>query len=131
MCDLYPLNLIILYQVGYTIRFEDVSNKDRTRIKYMTDGMLFRETLVDPLLSRYSVIMVCASSSTISSWTYPDTDFVRSTKLTKEVCIRTYCWVFSKSEYIYREKEVGRESHQGQDSPKTSITTIDRVVCDP
>jgi ATP-dependent RNA helicase DDX35 len=24
----------------------------------MTDGMLFRETLIDPLLSRYSVIMV-------------------------------------------------------------------------
>ncbi|KAF8078213.1 P-loop containing nucleoside triphosphate hydrolase protein [Lyophyllum atratum] len=44
-------------EVGYTIRFEDVSNKERTRILYMTDGMLFRETLVDPLLSRYSVIM--------------------------------------------------------------------------
>lgn len=29
-----------------------------TRIKYMTDGMLFRETLQDPLLSRYSVIMI-------------------------------------------------------------------------
>ena len=27
----------------------------------MTDGMLFRETLVDPLLSRYSVIMVRSS----------------------------------------------------------------------
>ena len=48
-----------LNQVGYTIRFEDVSSKERTRILYMTDGMLFRETLVDPLLSRYSVIMVC------------------------------------------------------------------------
>ncbi|KAI0648202.1 P-loop containing nucleoside triphosphate hydrolase protein [Trametes meyenii] len=45
-------------EVGYTIRFEDVSDKERTRILYMTDGMLFRETLVDPLLSRYSVIMV-------------------------------------------------------------------------
>ncbi|KZP24870.1 pre-mRNA splicing factor [Athelia psychrophila] len=44
--------------VGYTIRFEDVSSKERTRIRYMTDGMLFRETLVDPLLSRYSVIMI-------------------------------------------------------------------------
>ncbi|KAJ7231444.1 pre-mRNA splicing factor [Mycena haematopus] len=44
-------------EVGYTIRFEDVSDKERTRILYMTDGMLFRETLVDPLLSRYSVIM--------------------------------------------------------------------------
>ena len=41
------------------IRFEDMSDSDRTRILYMTDGMLFRETLVDPLLSRYSVIMVC------------------------------------------------------------------------
>ncbi|KAF5331044.1 hypothetical protein D9619_005702 [Psilocybe cf. subviscida] len=45
-------------EVGYTIRFEDVSSKEATRILYMTDGMLFRETLVDPLLSRYSVIMV-------------------------------------------------------------------------
>ena len=48
-------------QVGYTIRFEDVSDKERTRILYLTDGMLFRETLIDPLLSRYSVIMVCPS----------------------------------------------------------------------
>ena len=44
--------------MGYTIRFEDVSDRERTRILYMTDGMLFRETLVDPLVSRYSVIMV-------------------------------------------------------------------------
>ncbi|KAG8986429.1 hypothetical protein FRB90_004001 [Tulasnella sp. 427] len=45
-------------EVGYTIRFEDVSDKERTRIKYMTDGMLFRETMLDPLLSKYSVIMI-------------------------------------------------------------------------
>ncbi|KIK45926.1 hypothetical protein CY34DRAFT_801085 [Suillus luteus UH-Slu-Lm8-n1] len=45
-------------EVGYTIRFEDVSDKEQTRICYMTDGMLFRETLIDPLLSRYSVIMI-------------------------------------------------------------------------
>lgn len=50
-----------MQKVGYTIRFEDVSDKERTRIRYMTDGMLFRETLVDPLLSRYSVIMVRTS----------------------------------------------------------------------
>jgi ATP-dependent RNA helicase DDX35 len=45
-------------EVGYSIRFEDLSNPERTRIKYLTDGMLFREIMVDPLLSRYSVIMV-------------------------------------------------------------------------
>ncbi|QRV86553.1 Helicase associated domain (HA2) [Ceratobasidium sp. AG-Ba] len=45
-------------EVGYTIRFEDVSDKNRTRIKYLTDGMLFRETMIDPLLSKYSVIMI-------------------------------------------------------------------------
>lgn len=43
--------------VGYSIRFEDVTTTE-TRIKFMTDGMLLREALVDPLLSRYSVIMV-------------------------------------------------------------------------
>jgi hypothetical protein len=31
----------------------------------MTDGMLFREALVDPLLSRYSVIMVGSPGSSI------------------------------------------------------------------
>jgi hypothetical protein len=57
-------------QVGYTIRYEDVSSKERTRILYMTDGMLFRETLVDPLLSRYSAIMVLhpVPSSQVNSY---------------------------------------------------------------
>lgn len=43
--------------MGYSIRFEDVSSA-ATRIKFLTDGLLIREALVDPLLSRYSVIMV-------------------------------------------------------------------------
>ena len=44
-------------EVGYTIRFEDHSSST-TRIKYLTDGALFRECIRDPLLTRYSVIMV-------------------------------------------------------------------------
>jgi len=44
-------------KVGYSIRFEDVTSA-ATRIKFLTDGLLLREALVDPLLSRYSVIMV-------------------------------------------------------------------------
>lgn len=44
-------------EVGYSIRFEDLTSA-KTRIKFMTDGLLLREALADPLLSRYSVIMV-------------------------------------------------------------------------
>ncbi|GAA5970073.1 hypothetical protein JCM11641_000256 [Rhodosporidiobolus odoratus] len=44
-------------EVGYSVRFEALSTPD-TKILYLTDGMLFREILLDPLLSRYSVIMV-------------------------------------------------------------------------
>ena len=44
-------------EVGYSIRFEDVTSA-KTRIKFLTDGLLLREALADPLLSRYSVIIV-------------------------------------------------------------------------
>ncbi|KAL9113113.1 MAG: hypothetical protein Q9227_002725 [Pyrenula ochraceoflavens] len=44
-------------EVGYTIRFEDCTSPD-TKIKYMTDGMLQREILLDPDLRRYTVIML-------------------------------------------------------------------------
>jgi ATP-dependent RNA helicase DHX8/PRP22 len=47
----------ILFQVGYSIRFEDCTSPE-TVIKYMTDGMLLRECLVDTNLSRYSLIML-------------------------------------------------------------------------
>tara|TARA_B110000008_G_scaffold228618_1_gene230732 strand:+ start:79 stop:3366 length:3288 start_codon:yes stop_codon:yes gene_type:complete len=45
------------HEVGYTIRFEDCTN-DKTRVKYMTDGMLLREFLGEPDLSSYAVMMV-------------------------------------------------------------------------
>ncbi|KAL1868601.1 DEAH-box ATP-dependent RNA helicase prp22 [Paecilomyces lecythidis] len=44
-------------EVGYTIRFEDCTSPE-TKIKYMTDGMLQREILLDPDLKKYSVIML-------------------------------------------------------------------------
>ncbi|XP_028065249.1 pre-mRNA-splicing factor ATP-dependent RNA helicase DEAH10-like isoform X3 [Camellia sinensis] len=44
-------------RVGYSIRFDDTTSSS-TRIKYMTDGLLLREALLDPYLSRYSVIIV-------------------------------------------------------------------------
>ncbi|EPX75102.1 ATP-dependent RNA helicase Prp16 [Schizosaccharomyces octosporus yFS286] len=43
--------------VGYSIRFEDVTGPD-TMIKYMTDGVLLRESLVQNNLERYSVIIM-------------------------------------------------------------------------
>ena len=38
--------------VGYCIRFDDMTSES-TRIKYMTDGMLLREAILDPLLKRW------------------------------------------------------------------------------
>ena len=44
-------------EVGYSIRFEDLTSKN-TIIKYMTDGMLLREAMIDANLSKYSVIIL-------------------------------------------------------------------------
>ncbi|KOS19747.1 Pre-mRNA-splicing factor ATP-dependent RNA helicase prp16 [Escovopsis weberi] len=43
--------------VGYAIRFEDCTSKE-TVIKYMTDGVLLRESLNEPDLDRYSCIIM-------------------------------------------------------------------------
>lgn len=77
--------------MGYTIRFEDVSDKERTRIRYMTDGILFRETLVDPLLSRYSVIMVRVEILVFPSRVNIQKDAPRSMKPTNGVSIQIFC----------------------------------------
>ncbi|KAK4842025.1 hypothetical protein QYF36_014434 [Acer negundo] len=44
-------------KVGYAIRFEDVTGPN-TIIKYMTDGVLLRETLKDADLDKYRVIVM-------------------------------------------------------------------------
>nr|KAJ0212315.1 hypothetical protein LSAT_V11C400158240 [Lactuca sativa] len=44
-------------EVGYAIRFEDRTS-ERTCIKYLTDGVLLRESLSDPELKQYSVVIL-------------------------------------------------------------------------
>ncbi|GMF43743.1 unnamed protein product [Phytophthora fragariaefolia] len=43
--------------LGYAIRFESRCS-DRTRLKFLTDGVLVRECLTDPLLTKYSVVVL-------------------------------------------------------------------------
>ncbi|KAK8654406.1 hypothetical protein V6N13_128374 [Hibiscus sabdariffa] len=51
------MDVTIGEEVGYSIRFEDCSGA-RTVLKYLTDGMLLREAMTDPLLERYKVIIL-------------------------------------------------------------------------
>ena len=46
--------------VGYSIRFEDVTNQngETTLLKYMTDGVLLRESLTEPDLDKYAAIIM-------------------------------------------------------------------------
>lgn len=44
-------------QVGYTIRFEDCTTPS-TILKFMTDGMLLREAMIDPNMEKYSCIII-------------------------------------------------------------------------
>lgn len=39
------------------MRFDDVTSED-TRIKFLTDGMLLREAISDPLLRKYSCVLL-------------------------------------------------------------------------
>ncbi|XP_061754251.1 ATP-dependent RNA helicase DHX33 isoform X2 [Nerophis ophidion] len=43
--------------VGYSVRFEDVTSSE-TKLKFMTDGMLLREAISDPLLLHYTVVIL-------------------------------------------------------------------------
>jgi len=44
-------------EVGYSFRFEDVTSPE-TVIKYMTDGILLRECLLDELMTQYALIVL-------------------------------------------------------------------------
>nr|XP_026694330.1 pre-mRNA-splicing factor ATP-dependent RNA helicase DHX15 [Ciona intestinalis] len=51
------MDVMLGQEVGYTIRFEDCSSQ-KTCLKYMTDGMLLREAMADPLMERYDFIIL-------------------------------------------------------------------------
>jgi ATP-dependent RNA helicase DHX33 len=44
-------------EVGYAVRFDDCSTQ-HTKLRYMTDGMLLREAISDPLLTRYNTVIL-------------------------------------------------------------------------
>ncbi|CCU97979.1 unnamed protein product [Malassezia sympodialis ATCC 42132] len=52
------MDLTLGKEVGYTIRFEDMTERGTTLVKYMTDGMLLREAMNDPNLERYSTVIL-------------------------------------------------------------------------
>ena len=41
---------ILSKEVGYSIRFDDATTPGITKIKYLTEGLLVREIMADPLL---------------------------------------------------------------------------------
>ena len=45
-------------KVGYSVRFDEKYSNHKTKIKYLTDGMLLREAMVDRTLHKYSVIIL-------------------------------------------------------------------------
>lgn len=48
---------VLGHQIGYRVRFDDCTSS-KTQLVYVTDGMLLREAMMDPLLSRYSIIFL-------------------------------------------------------------------------
>ncbi|KAL6621729.1 P-loop containing nucleoside triphosphate hydrolase protein [Neocallimastix sp. 'constans'] len=45
-------------EIGYKIRFENVTTPNVTKLTYMTDGVLLREIIDDPLLTNYNIIII-------------------------------------------------------------------------
>jgi len=53
--DLFNYSLGEIY--GYSVRFDNKSN-NKTPVKFVTDGILFQEIISDPLLKKYSCIII-------------------------------------------------------------------------
>lgn len=51
------LNVDLGKEVGYSVRFDERSSH-QTRIKFMTDGMVLRELLGNPTLSKYTYVIL-------------------------------------------------------------------------
>lgn len=48
---------VVGQEVGYQVRFSNLTS-NRTKLNYLTDGMLIRELMLDPTLSKYSTIVI-------------------------------------------------------------------------
>ncbi|KXS09372.1 hypothetical protein M427DRAFT_39076 [Gonapodya prolifera JEL478] len=68
-------------EVGYTIRFEDCTSP-QTKIKYMTDGMLLRECLVDPHLTKYSIVILDEAHERTIHTDDPEPDYLDAALIT-------------------------------------------------
>jgi HrpA-like RNA helicase len=53
----FQLNVRIGEEVGYSVRFEDRTSK-KTRLKFVTDGVLLRECMMDKFLVKYNFIII-------------------------------------------------------------------------
>jgi pre-mRNA-splicing factor ATP-dependent RNA helicase DHX15/PRP43 len=53
----HEMDVLLGKEVGFSIRFEDCSSS-KTLLKYMTDGMLLREAMLDPLLESYACVLL-------------------------------------------------------------------------
>jgi len=51
------MNFTVGKEVGYSVRF-DYNYSDDTFLKFVTEGMLIREILIDPLLTKYKFIII-------------------------------------------------------------------------